>query len=384
MSRIKRIVRSLYHRYQDYQTYRYYKDKFKNNLALRGIPDKKVDGEDEYVAFWESLSPRVERQSYRLFSRHLGKTKYILPEDIGNSVIEFYLNPVEYRPYYSDKNVFSQVVKTEGALPVELLRRINGGLFVNQDFTLSNITPSSTAHEIADRFSSYESIVLKPANNTCSGRAVCLFRKKMDPKGHPYFEDQNGQVLDGGFLEGYNYGKDFILQEAISQHPYLAQFCSTSVNTLRLCMYRSVADESISMFAAAIRIGHEGSVVDNLHAGGGFVKVDPETGKLGHCVYDRYGRMTTSLNGIDFNSDYQIPFWEEIHSFADTVVRQIPHMRLIALDVTLDQNCVPRLIEFNIKEFAFWIPMFSGQRVFGDKMEEVVSYCCQRLHRGKS
>ena len=197
------------------------------------------------------------------------------------------------------------------------------------------------------------------------------------------FVDGKGTALDGALLRKYNYGSGFVLQEALVQHPYLSQFCATSVNTLRLCMYRSVEDESVNMFAAAIRIGHTGSIVDNLHAGGGFVKIDVETGELGHIVYDQYGGMSDTLNGIDFSGNYRIPEWEAVRSFAETVTRQLYHMRLISLDVMLDQDARPRLIEFNVKEFAFWIPMFSGQRVFGDRIEEVIGYCRKRLEKDK-
>ena len=53
--------------------------------------------------------------------------------------------------------------------------------------------------------------------------------------------------------------------------------------------YRSVIDEQIYILSAAIRIGHEGSVVDNLHAGGGFVGIDVVTGEMQHEVLDQYG-----------------------------------------------------------------------------------------------
>ena len=170
-----------------------------------------------------------------------------------------------------------------------------------------------------------------------------------------------------------------MLQEAISQHPYLMQFCSSSVNTMRLCMYRSVVDESVVMFAAALRIGHQGSIVDNLHAGGGFVKIDVNSGMLGHVVYNQYGEMSKSLNGVNFDENYQIPFWNEIRQYAISIASQIRHMRLLALDVSLDDKNKPRLIEFNVDGFAYWIPMFSGQQVFGDKMEEVIDYCRMQL-----
>lgn len=43
------------------------------------------------------------------------------------------------------------------------------------------------------------------------------------------------------YLEFY-FGRDFIIQECVEQSEYISQFNPSSVNTLRLSMYRSVKD----------------------------------------------------------------------------------------------------------------------------------------------
>ena len=381
---MKRILKKAKRWYDERATYRFYSTQFKRYLAMHGYSDGKAEGEDEYVKTWSRLTRRVDRYSYRLFTHYMGPNKYILPEDVGDSVIEYYLNPPEYRAFYMDKNLFGQYLKPVDALPKELLRRIGrSSVFLDGDYGISPIGPGTPAEEVAAAFAGCERLVLKPAENSNSGSNILLFRRQPQEVVSSCFVDGKARKLSGAFLKKYNYGGSFVLQEALEQHPYLAQFCPTSVNTLRLCMYRSVADEAVIMFAAAIRIGHTGSVVDNLHAGGGFVKVDVETGELGHTVYDQYGTRTTSLNDVDFADSFAIPGWEIVRAFAESIVRQVHHMRLLSLDVTLDRDGRPRLIEFNVKEFAFWIPMFSGQQVFGDRMEEVIGYCRRRLVKDK-
>lgn len=381
---IKKRIKRIISRYEEYQTYLFYSEQFKSYLAKHGIANVKADGEEQYLENWKRLSNRIEPYSYRLFSQpcYMGKNKYIVPEDIGDTVIEYYLNPVEYRPFYSDKNMFRKYLVPKDSLPVDLLRRMAGGLFLDEHYSVSNINKDSTKQEIAKEFGDCDGVVIKPSDS-CSGSGVMKFNRVLSDDGTEAFVDGKGCVLDGAFLARFNYGRSFVLQKAIVQHPYLSQFCSSSVNTMRLCVYRSVVDESVEIFAGALRIGHQGSVVDNLHAGGGFVKIDVNTGELGHVVYNQYGEMTKTLNGVNFDNYYQIPFWDEIRQFAVSIAKQIRHMRLLALDVSLDESNKPRLIEFNVKEFAFWIPMFSGQQVFGDKMEEVIEYCRKRLIQDK-
>ena len=174
-----------------------------------------------------------------------------------------------------------------------------------------------------------------------------------------------------------SYGQDFVLQEAIEQHDYLRQFSKTSSNTLRVMTYRSVIDDEVMLMAAALRIGQNGSFVDNLFSGGCFAPIDLQTGKLGNELYDRYWRVQSQMNGIDFaNNEFVLPFWNEACEFAKNVARQIPYARLLALDVIVDVFGKPRLIEFNVDDFDWSMAMACTRTVpFGTKFFEVIEYC---------
>ena len=54
----------------------------------------------------------------------------------------------------------------------------------------------------------------------------------------------------------------------------MAQFNSTSVNTLRIVVYRSVTDNNLYVTNSILRIGLKDSVIDNAHAGGVFIGID--------------------------------------------------------------------------------------------------------------
>lgn len=211
--------------------------------------------------------------------------------------------------------------------------------------------------------------------DSSSGRRVLAF----NPEGNKYVSSDGSTILDEHFL--LSYGGDWVLQEAITQHATLNHFCSSCVNTIRVNTYRSVIDEQIYILSAAIRIGHEGSVVDNLHAGGGFVGIDVVTGEMQHEVLDQYGNRTSVLNGIDFSKErFSIPNWEDVIMFAKDVSGRNPHCRLIALDIAIKKNGKPVLIEWNVTpySFSYWIPMMTGATPFGDKTEEIIEYCARK------
>jgi hypothetical protein len=178
------------------------------------------------------------------------------------------------------------------------------------------------------------------------------------------------------------YRDDFVLQEALQQHPYIAQFCKTSFNTIRIATYRSIADEQTYVIGSIMRIGRDGSFVDNAHAGGAIVGVDTETGEIGKYLFNQYGEKSTTCNGIDFSvNSFQIPSWDKIVSFAQEVAQRNQRNRLLALDIGLDANGLPVLVESNNYGFGYWLFMFSGKTVFGRFTDEIVEYCAANKHR---
>lgn len=353
--------------------------KFRERLIKNNIPvDQPALGEDEYIRFWQQFDKRVEPYTYRFFSHIVGINPHIVPEDVADAYIERLLNPIQYRDFYGDKNLYPLYLSPKEVLPKTFLCRM-GGLLLSEGYG-PNVRMTTgggnrqyfagiSAIKFANCLDINEKVVLKPSRDSHSGQGVKLLQRKGD-----VFVDKEGCVIDGNYL--YNYGPHFVIQEVIEQHPYLAQFCQTSCNTMRVMTYRSVKDESINIFGAVLRIGHEGSFVDNLFAGGGFATIDVDSGKLGNCIYDEFGCKYDEINGVDFaTAQYQLPFWNEVCDFAKSIGQQIPHCRLIAMDITYDINNHPRLIEFNVDGFNWSFAMYAGRMNFGNKFDEVIEYC---------
>lgn len=347
--------------YFDGRSFRYHSSRFKSMVEHLEIPRLKIVG-GEYEKKW-SVFGRVDKYSYRLFSRYCGFTPDIVPEDIGHRKIETVLNPLRYRAFYSDKNTYGLYLP-KTCMPVTVLRRMGGGRVLDDEFCIV---------EDVDRYLSefrYKALILKPSVDSCSGRGVIKFIFK---EGY-WVEDKGDAVLSEKYL--MSYGSDFILQEALRQHPYISSFCPTSVNTLRVSVYRSVTDEQIHVLGALMRVGKNGAIADNAHAGGRFVGVDVKTGALGNYVCDQYGNKETEWNGVDYASvRHRIPYWDDVIEFSKFVGRQNRHMRLLALDIALDSEGHPCLIEYNCEGFSYWLFMFTGQTPFGEYTDEIIDYC---------
>lgn len=227
----------------------------------------------------------------------------------------------------------------------------------------------SGTKEIATFLGKEKKVVLKPTVNTSSGNGVMLF-ELTDEEVY-----KSGDILlDGPFLKAYN--SDFVIQKVLEQHPYMSRFNATSVNTLRIMTYKSVRTEEVDIVYSGIRIGRTGSFVDNAHAGGCLVAIDRETGKLYDFSYDQYGERSQYVNGIDLaKENFVIPHWQEVLTFAKSIAKQIVPMHLLALDIMIDKNGSPRLIEYNCNGYAFWVPMFVGLDPLCGKTDEIIEYC---------
>lgn len=359
---VKTKWENIYPAYRHYRFYKIYSAQFKHYLELQHFENKKAEGEDAYLQKWKALSPRVEPYSYRFFSHYCGYTPNIVPEDIGHSFVEEVLNPLELRPVYMDKNLFPKIIGKEN-VPRTIVCRINGSQLLDAEY-------KNAEKELPEYIGEAESLILKPTIDSSSGRGIIKFIKKDGA----FISTDGEMTLSKAFLESYR--KDFCLQEAVEQHDFMKKLCPTAVNTIRLCVYRSVKDDKSRVTASIIRIGKNGAVVDNANAGGMFIGVNVATGEMGKYVMDKFGNKENIWNNIDFSQNsFVVPRWEEVIAFAEYVGTRILHHRLIALDVALNKDGKPILIEFNIEWFSFWLYMYTNQEVFGEYTDEIIDYC---------
>lgn len=357
---IAHFVKYILRYFSDYQMYRMCCNQFRNYIKINGFENKKAEGEDEYKHVWHQLSHRVEPYSYRLFRNYCGNNPYIIPEDIGHSIIERVLNPIPYRPVYTDKNMFPLIVGREN-VPKTIICRINGGPLRDGDYNvISNVDAEQLIY-------SHDSFIIKPTVGGSSGRGVEKFVKTEKGKFTPPISKEYMM----------KYGNDFCLQETIKQSAFMSKFCKTSVNTMRLVTYRSVKDDRVMLSAGILRIGKEGYFVDNTHSGGRYVKIDVKTGLIGNILYNlERQKSSEKWNGVDFKRNtFIIPNWDEIVEFSIRIGTKILHHRLLALDIALDENNHPILVEYNIGGFSYGLFLSTGQDIFAGETLDVIEYC---------
>ena len=333
-----------------------------------GLGSEKVEGEEKWVKKWKTLSSRINVKYYRVFSHYIGNNINIIPDDVCRNLVEEILNPQAFKGLIDDKCLFDLFMSTrfkEHVTPTTVIRSI-GGIWSDGDFKDIN------DKEAYIKAIKYDRLLSKPTFDSNSGKGICLFtRNKKDGQ---FYGSIDGSILTPQLLDEY-YGDNFIVQQRLEQSEYINQFCPTSVNTIRVATYKSVKTNEPHILNCIMRIGNNGAIVDNAHAGGCFIGVYPD-GKLGKYLCNQYGEKFTVFNNIDFEkNDFIIPDIDKVWDFAKEVTKAIPHMRLFQLDIAIDKDNNPRLIEYNVRAFSPWLYQFTTGPALGDCTDEILQYC---------
>lgn len=148
-------------------------------------------------------------------------------------------------------------------------------------------------------------------------------------------------------LEEFVLREKAIVQDILIQDERMAEFSPSSVNTLRVVTMLTARDR-VLIVNASFRTGVGNAFVDNWSAGGVSTGVDCERGVLKKYAYDtRSNRYTAHpTSGIVFEH-HPVPEWDRVRDTAARVQRAFSFYRLIGLDMALDKNGVPVLIEAN-------------------------------------
>ncbi|MBN7825054.1 sugar-transfer associated ATP-grasp domain-containing protein [Bowmanella dokdonensis] len=139
-----------------------------------------------------------------------------------------------------------------------------------------------------------------------------------------------------------------LIEEFFIQHPMMAGFNPTSVNTLRIWVRQSAT--GVEILGSILRVGRQGALVDNAGQGGFVVKIDMASGRLIQAMscevipqlFTEHPDTGVPLTGC------QLPFWAECLELAGNALRAFPHAHFTGLDMAIGKDG-PVIIELNLE-----------------------------------
>ncbi len=303
----------------------------------------------EYINYWRDFRRKAETKTLEMCYNLSGKFDLeIIPEEIFAADIEPSLNQRSEIMFLCNKSYYNKWF-TENLFPRDYLHKIDGVL-MNTKFKRISL------EEIPSILSSKNfPVVIKPNIDTYGGKDV-------------FFPKNISEVIK--IVEGL---ENFVIQEKIFQNSYFNDIYDESLNTIRVCVYRSVANDSLNVLNCSLRIGKDGSL-DNETAGGIVCNIDSK-GYMNSFAVDKYGVKYKTHPNTGFIFGGQIPFYDALLSKSRFVCQQVPYARLISLDVCLTEDNEWKIIEINLQGQTIRFAQYAGKPFFGEFTDEVKEYC---------
>lgn len=255
---------------------------------------------------------------------------------------------------FDDKNLYYTIFP-DVRQPKSYLKCINGLLY-------NGMTPE-TEDEAVSRLVNLGEAIIKPTFCSYNGNGV----KHLNIVNG---KDQKSNKTLGELIK--DYGKNFVVQEAIHQHEDLAALCPSSVNTIRIVTYRREPKEVVVIYAV-MRIGKFGSEVDNTSAGGMVCSINTDDGKLNKYAISSKpaGSFDKNEAGLVFEG-YQVPCFDKVVERAKEMQFRLPHFPLVGWDFTVDTNNEVVFVEMNA---PFGLHQPAAGPGYGKYTDEIMERC---------
>lgn len=315
---------------------------------------------DEIQDYWQThFGQKITTLWHEFFLARTGNfsPKYI-PTSVWRSSIVYTLNYHRFADTYADKG-FYDTLFSNVCRPKTFVKCVNGYFYTDKE--------SISREEALRLCSNLDSAIIKPTLGGTWGNGVSLIKTK------------DGKVVNKEKINSVEqlfsqYGRSFIIQEKIEQHPAMAALNPDSVNTLRVMTYRN--EKEVVVLYSVIRIGRKGKSVDNETAGGIKADVDITTGRIKGCA------TGTPKEGLIYKTDcgtelenYQIPCYNALLNKAKELHLQLPYLNIIGWDFTIGSNNEPVMIEFNICPD---LSQVAHGPAFGEYTEEILHLAKER------
>ena len=142
--------------------------------------------------------------------------------------------------------------------------------------------------------------------------------------------------------------EDVLLEEVIIQHPSLAAFNPTSLNSMRVVTILGADGVPEIMPGAVLRVGRKGRVADNFHHYGIASQIDIQTGMVCSTGIDKNGNRYVVHPDVGVPIiGFVVPMWDEICNTVLAAAKIVPEVRFIGWDVAVTKDAKVVLIEGN-------------------------------------
>lgn len=345
---IKKVYKSLYKKYLFENSTKAFKRRYKKydqNLFSNTLSSSVIE---EYKQRWSRFGVKVETNTFTLCHNLSGNINFdIVPENIFAAIIERKLNPHKELSFFSIKNVYEKWFRENDTFPKSYFHKIGNIYYDANMHIINNIDDYINDTSLLDF-----PLILKPSKDTYGGVGVSFVKDK---------NELLSRINDYSFL---------VCQEKIEQNEYLSKINDSSVNSVRVCLYRT-RNGKFETLNSSMRFGINGGL-DNLGSGGIVCNID-DNGNFRDYAVNKYGvkYFEHPNSGFVFNGK-EVPFYHELLEVSKQVSDELILCDLVSLDMALDKNNKWRCIEINLAGQTIRFAQYAGEGFFGKYTDEVI------------
>lgn len=317
----------------------------------RELPHLNAKQKRELKEMWSPYFMFVPTKYHRLYLKVTGEfhAEYI-PEDIMFMYIDRFYSDRDSSKYFDNKCYYYQYFK--GINMPKLIAMKKGGCWLDDGM---HIIDRAT---VLTRIKAEDEVVIKIAVASECGKGVTFV--KSDEADISLIEKLSNEC------------SDVVIQKTLKQHPFMAKFNETSVNTLRIISLIKDGEVKV-VFSGALRYGTGGARVDNVSSGGAVLMVDSEGTLNGRAVRNVFDKAD-SVGG--YGSDFaglKVPGYQDAIKLVKRAHSMIADYRMVHWDIAIDEAGCAVLIEANLSLGSVLYFQNLGTPLFGDITADVLS-----------
>ena len=318
-----------------------------SSVHLTPEQEKQID--DLFVTHYGQRIPYTWHRHYTAFTGKFDAQYF--PELLYIPEFEIYMNTdLRYAHAFEDKNLLKLFAGGVGIRMPETIISCTNGILCDRDYRI--IKWNDINNLLPDRI-----CFAKPSTLSSSGQGCMLVDKEQE-----------------GILPSLQaLGNNFVIQERLICSDSIQKIYPGSVNTFRVMTY--FWDGKIHCAPVVMRIGRNGSFLDNAHAGGVFIAVNPD-GTLHKTAFTEFKDEFKEHPDTHLVFEgHQIKNFEKVVESAKRMHAAMPQLGVINWDFTIDKDEVPVLIEANIMKGGIWIfQMAWGCGCFGENTIAILEW----------
>jgi len=327
---------------------------FKRNKIIYSSPHFKRSQltraeKNEYHDYWKVLSPIINLKTVEITKSVSGVfEKRIVPEEFLSLYIESRLNPDKKIHFLENKSIYNKWFGV-GDFPKDFFHKLDNSYYTYDFKVIEDIEIFIDDNITETDFP----MVIKPNKDSYGGKDI-------------YFVNNKNEIKN--IINQY---ANLVVQEKLDQSDLINVFNEDSINTVRVCIYKSDAGE-YHIINTNIRMGVDGSL-DNLSDGGIVCNIKPD-GVLNDYANDRYAKkyFEHPNSGFIFKGQ-SFPLYNDMVDKSLKVAKNIIGARLISLDMALDSTDRWRCIEVNLNGQTMLFAQYAGEPFLGKYTDEIIN-----------